>query len=95
MDHTFDTQQATDVTFMSTGPYLLVVSETVGLTILTRSEAGRFTANVTIQQSGATRVERIGDENEVSFVIANRQAPSQVYVFEESTPIPTEVIVRT
>ena len=94
LDHTFDTQRASDVIFLSLGPYLVVTSDTNGLAILTRSAAGRFTTNTTLALQAPIKVERVSDENGV-FVVTNRQAPGQMFIATEENITPTEIMVST
>ncbi len=93
LDHTFDTQRATDVAFLSFGSYLLV-TETAGLTILTRAQDGRFSTNLTLPLQGPSRVEIIDDDSGSVLVITNRQGPAQMFIFEENNISPVEITVR-
>ena len=92
LDHTFDTQQATDITFLSVGPYLVVASETAGLSILTRAGNGDFATNVTMPLQSPVRVERGSD---VVIVVTNSRGPAQVFQFSEDRVALDEVFVST
>ena len=91
LDHTFDTSQATDVTFLSVGPYLLI-AEANGLSILTSGENGDFATNLTLPIQGAAQVEGITQDSSV-FVVTSSQSPAQMFIFQENTISPVEVTV--
>ena len=92
LDHTFDTQQATDIVFLSSGPYLLL-TEATGLSILARAENGQFSTNLTLPLQGPTRVERAGGDGGSAFVVTNRRGPAQMFIFRENNVLPLEVTV--
>ena len=93
LDHTFESQRATDITFLSLGPYLLLTSETTGLSILTRDESGRFSSNLSLPLQRPTKVERIGDDSGSVFVITNGQGPAQMFFFTENNISPFAITV--
>lgn len=93
LDHTFNTQQATDIIFLSSGPYI-VLTEATGLSILTQAENGRFSTNLTLPLQGPTRVQRVGDGSGSAFVATNRQGPAQMFIFEGNRRSPMEITVR-
>lgn len=73
----------------------MVVSETAGLSILTRAESGDFATNVSLLLQGPTRVERLGTEAASVVVVTNRQSPAQMLLFDSNTVTPTEVTVSS
>lgn len=95
LDHTFNTQQATDIAFLSLGPYLLVASETAGLSVLTRTESGDFATSVSLPLQGPIRVERLGPESAFVAVVTNREGPAQMLLLNSSTVTPTIITVSS
>lgn len=96
LDHTFDTQQATDIAFLSLGPYLIVTSETAGLSVLTRADNGDFVSTVTLSLQGPVQVETLAlgrDTTSSVIVVTNRQGPAQAFLFAENTDTPLEIMV--
>jgi hypothetical protein len=93
LDHTFDTQQATDITFLPMGPYL-VVAEMSGLSVLTRSTNGDFANNITVPLGAPVRVERGSGAANSVIVVANRENSAQVLQFIEGTVAPMEISVN-
>lgn len=91
LDHTFATSQATDVTFLSVGPYLLITGNP-GVSILTRGENGDFATNLTLPLQGAATVEGVTQDGSV-FVVTSTQSPTQMFIFQEDTITPVEVTV--
>ncbi len=91
LDHTFTTQQVSDLTFLS--PYLIVTSVTSGLSILTRSGDGSFISNLTLPLQEPVRVEKIEEEFGSAFFVTNRDGPGQMFIFEENALAPTELTV--
>ena len=81
LDHTFLTTRATDVVFLSQGPYLVVTSSTVGVAVLVRSEGGAFIHNYTLSSQPAVKVERVGGAAGSVVIITYSNAPAQLYTF--------------
>lgn len=93
LDHTFDTERATDIIFLSQGPYVIVTSDTAGVAVLVRSETGNFVSNYTLSSQAAVKVERVGGAEGTVFVIAYSMAPAQMYIIDASTSRANEIIV--
>ena len=96
-DHTFNTQQASDVAFLPAGPYLVVASESAGLSILTREGNGTFTNSITLPLAGPVRVEplsiRGGGGDATVIVVTNRRGSAQSFRFDDGSNVPLELTV--
>lgn len=92
LDHTFDTERATDIIFLPLGPYLIITSNTTGVAVLVRTGNGNFVSNSTLSSQAAVKVERLGDA-EGNFVVAFSAYPAQMFVIDASAPTTNAIMV--
>ena len=93
LDHTFNTERATDVIFLSLGPFLIVTSNTTGVDVQVREASGNFVAINKLSSQAAVRVERLGDAEATNFVVTFSVAPAKMFVVDAITSTANEIMV--